>query len=70
MFIFALKCFDHGRGDAQTITTFEGAKAWIERQKSGMAREEHLAFDSDVLLALDARDEGCAPGSGDHHLVG
>jgi hypothetical protein len=60
MFIFALKCFDHARCDAQAIKICEDALVWIERQKSGMPREEQQAFDRtilDVILALDARDD-------------
>jgi hypothetical protein len=61
MFMFGLKCFDdHARGDAQAITTYEDAMAYIEQQKSGMPQEEQQAFDRtimDVILALNARDD-------------
>ena len=66
MFMFGLKCFDdHARGDAQAITTYEDAMAYIEQQKSGMPQEEQQAFDRtimDVILALNARDDAVRSG--------
>ena len=50
MFMFGLKCFDdHARGDAQAITTYEDAMAYIEQQKSGMPQEEQQAFDRTIM---------------------
>jgi hypothetical protein len=71
MFISALKSFDHIRGDAQGITTAEDAIAWIERQKSGMPREEHRAYERsicDVILALQAEDAARQTDSGQNVL--
>ena len=60
MFISALKSLDHIRGDAQAITTAEDAIAWIERQKSGMPREEHRAYERFICNFLLRPRDGAA----------